>query len=303
MTLGPQGPRVPAVGVGTWQWGDRMYWDFGRDFGERDVREAFDVSIRAGLTFFDTAEVYGSGRSERYLGQFIRESGASVIMGTKFMPFPSRLSQGALHRALARSLERLGIPAVDLYQMHWPFPPVPIDSWMDAMAEAYHQGQIRAVGVSNYSLPQMRRAHERLASHGIRLASNQVKFSLIDRDPLHNGLLDSCREMRITLIAYGPLAKGVLSGKYSADHRPSGWRGRRFTREAFAKIDPLLRLLREIGEARGKTPAQVAINWCMAKGTLPIPGAKTGAQAKENAGALGWALTAAEVAALDAAYV
>lgn len=289
------------MGVGTWQWGDRMYWGFGREFSERDVWEAFDESVRAGLTFFDTAEVYGRGKSEAFLGEFIRKTHAPVVVGTKCMPFPSRLTGAALPRALARSLQRLGLPAADLYQMHWPFPPVSIETWMEAMADGYHRGLIRGVGVSNYSVEQMRRARDALARHGVPLASNQVKFSLLDREPLTNGLLDACREFGVTLIAYGPLAKGVLSGKYSADRRPPGWRGRRFSREVFARIDPLLRLLREIGEAHGKTPAQVAINWCIAKGTLPIPGAKTGAQARENAGALGWSLTPEEAARLEEA--
>ena len=301
IALGPRGPRVPAVGVGTWQWGDRMYWGFGKDFSEKDVFEAFEESVRAGVTFFDTAEVYAGGRSERFLGEFVRRTHAPVLVATKFMPYPTRLNGGALRKALERSLTRLGLPAVDLYQMHWPFPPVSIETWMEAMAEAHQAGLIRAVGVSNYSVEQMRRAHDALARHGIPLASDQVKFSLIDRESQRSGLLDACRELGVTLIAWGPLSKGVLTGKYSAGHRPPGWRGRRFTRQVFATLDPLLRLMRNVAASRGKTPAQVALNWCIAKGTLPIPGAKTGAQARENAGALGWALTPEEVALLDRA--
>jgi aryl-alcohol dehydrogenase-like predicted oxidoreductase len=300
MTLGAGGPGVPAVGVGTWQWGDRMYWGFGREFTERDVWEAFEESIRAGLTLFDTAEIYGAGRSERFLGEFIGRTHAPAVVATKFMPFPTRLTGASLGKALERSLKRLGLPAVDLYQMHYPFPPVAIETWMDAMAEVVRAGLVRTVGVSNYSVGQMRAAHAQLARSAIRLAANQVKFSLLDRGPLRDGLLDAARELGITIIAWGPLAKGVLSGKYSAEHRPPGMRGRRFTGEAFRRIAPLLARLGEIAAVRGKTRAQVAINWCLAKGTLPIPGAKTGAQARENAGALGWALTEEEVASLDA---
>ena len=301
MRLGTGGPELPAVGVGTWQWGDRMYWGFGKEFTERDVWEAFDESVRAGLTFFDTAEVYGGGRSERFLGEFIRRTHVPAVVATKFMPFPTRLTSGSLAKALERSLMRLGLPAVDLYQIHYPFPPVSIETWMDAMADAVEAGLVRAVGVSNFSKEQMRAAHAQLARRGIPLSSNQVKFSLLDRGPLRDGLFDAARDLGVAIIAWGPLAKGVLSGKYSADHRPPGMRGRRFTREVFGRLVPLLTRLREIGESHGKTPAQVAINWCLAKGTLPIPGAKTGAQARENAGALGWALTEEEVAALDAA--
>ena len=300
MRLGTGGPELPAVGVGTWQWGDRMYWGFGKDFTERDVWEAFDESVRAGLTFFDTAEVYGGGRSERFLGEFIRRTHVPAIVATKFMPFPTRLTSASLARALERSLMRLGLPAVDLYQIHYPFPPVSIETWMDAMADAVEAGLVRAVGVSNFSKEQMRAAHAQLARRGIPLTSNQVKFSLLDRRPLRDGLFEAARDLGVAIIAWGPLAKGVLSGKYSADHRPPGLRGRRFTREVFGRLAPLLARLREIGESYGKTPAQVAINWCIAKGTLPIPGAKTGAQARENAGALGWALADQEVGALDA---
>jgi aryl-alcohol dehydrogenase-like predicted oxidoreductase len=178
LTLSVNGPRVPAVGVGTWQWGDKMYWGFGQSFAEKDVWEAFDESVRAGLTFFDTAEVYGSGRSERFLGEFIRKTHAAVVVGTKFMPFPTRLTGGALAKALERSLGRLNLRTVDLYQMHVPLPPVGIKTWMDAMADAHRAGLIRAVGVSNYSVDQMRLAHDALAEHGIALASNQVKFQL-----------------------------------------------------------------------------------------------------------------------------
>lgn len=300
-TLGPEGPRVASLGVGTWQWGDRLYWGFGKDFSERDVFEAFEESVRAGLTFFDTAEIYGGGRSERFLGEFVRQTHAPVLVATKFMPYPTRLSGASLARALDRSLKRLGLPAVDLYQMHWPFPPVPIETWMEAMTEALRAGLIRAVGVSNYSAEQMRRAHEALAKHGVPLASNQIKVSLIDRGPMQDGLLQAALELGVTVIAWGPLAKGVLSGKYAHGRRPPGMRGRRFTAQVFAQIDPVLRALREIAAARGKTPAQVALNWCVGKGLLPIPGAKTGAQARENAGALGWALTSEEVELLDRA--
>jgi len=299
--LGPRGPQVAALGVGTWPWGDRLYWGFGKEFSETDIFEAFQESVRAGLTLFDTAEVYARGRSEQFLGEFIRRTQASVVVATKFMPFPFRLSGSSLRRALLRSLARLGLPAVDLYQMHWPFPPVPIETWMAAMADAYDAGLIRAVGVCNYTVDHLRRAHEALARRGIVLASNQVKLSLVDRQPLHNGLQEACRELGVTLIAWGPLAKGALTGKYGPDRRPPGLRGRRYSRQFFLRHAPLFRVLGEIAASRGKTRAQVALNWCIAKGALPIPSAKTGAQARENAGALGWSLTAEEVALLDGA--
>ena len=206
-----------------------------------------------------------------------------------------------MSHALHHSLDRLGLESVDLYQMHWPFPPVSIDTWMDAMADAVQAGLIRAVGVSNYNVEQTRRAYDALARRGVPLASNQVDYSLLQRKPETNGLLALCQQLNVTLIAYSPLAQGLLTGKYTPQNPPPGLRGRRYG-GILARIQPLTGLLREVGQAHGgKTPAQVALNWTISKGTVPIPGAKNARQAIDNAGALGWRLADAEVAALDAA--
>jgi len=288
-------------GLGAWQWGDRFYWGYGQGYSEADLRAAFEASLAAGITLVDTAEVYGQGQSERFLGRFAREAGQPVVIATKFMPFPWRLSKGALKNALRASLDRLGLPSVDLYQMHWPFPPVPVETWMEAMADEVQSGRIRAVGVSNYNLDQTRRAYTALKQRGLPLASNQVPYSLLDRTIEKNGLLALCRELGVRVIAYSPLAQGLLTDKYSPAHPPPGLRGARYGRQV-AKIEPLINLLRQLGEQHdGKSPTQVALNWTMCKGTLPIPGAKNMAQARQNAGALGWRLTAEDVARLDAA--
>jgi aryl-alcohol dehydrogenase-like predicted oxidoreductase len=148
----------------------------------------------------------------------------------------------------------------------------------------------------------MLRAHEVLAKRGVPLASNQVEYSLLNRKVERNGVLGRCHELGATVIAYSPLAKGALTGKYTPEHPPSGLRRRMFSRERLASIQPLIGLLREIGTAHGgKTPAQVSLNWLLCKAVVPIPGAKNGRQAAENAAALGWRLSAAEVAALDQA--
>ena len=162
-------------------------------------------------------------------------------------------------------------------------------------------GLARAVGVSNYSREQTLRAHDLLTRQGIPLASNQVRFSLLDRKAERNGLLLACRERGITLIAYSPLAQGLLTGKYTLQQPLTGDRRRRLGRY-LAPVQPLITLLRSMGEARdGKTPAQVALNWVVAKGAVPIPGAKNARQAQENLGALGWQLTQDEIAILDQA--
>ena len=163
---------------------------------------------------------------------------------------------------------------------------------------------MKAVGVSNYSAGQMREAHTALARRGIPLASNQVEYSLLHRQPEANGILDACRELGITLIAYSPLAGGALTGKYSATQRASGLRRflPNFGRKAMEAIQPVVALLRQIGERYGKTPSQVAIRWLVENPlVLPIPGAKNGIQASENAGALSFSLTLEELDRLSQA--
>ena len=298
--LGATDIQISPLGIGTWAWGDRFYWGYGREYGEDDVQAAFGLALDRNVNFFDTAEVYGFGRSERLLGQALRDSGKPAVVATKFMPLPWRLRRASLRRALRGSLRRLGVQQVDLYQIHWPFPPVPIERWMHALADAVEEGLVRAVGVSNYNVDQLRRAHEALAKRGVPLASNQVEYSLLQRGPERSGLLAACRDLSVTLIAYSPLGQGLLTGKYTAGHPPPGARRRRARR--LGSIEPLIGLLRQIGEAHGgKTPAQVALNWTICKGTVPIPGAKNARQAEDNAGALGWRLADDEVAALDAA--
>lgn len=288
------------MGLGTWAWGDRMYWGFGRGYTEEDIRQAFIVSVKNGVRLIDTAEVYGLGRSEEIISSLLKETKQPVILATKFMPFPWRLNRRALLRALRSSLGRLGVSKVDLYQIHQPLPPITVETWMDAMSEASQNGLIGAVGVSNYDLAAMQRAAESLAREGIRLASNQVEYHLLDRRIEKNGLLKKCHEQGIALISYSPLASGVLTGKYTPQNPPQGLRGSRYSPRVLERIQPLIETLKRIGSTcGGKSAAQVALNWCICKGTLPIPGAKTLTQAEMNTGALGWRLTSDEVALLD----
>jgi aryl-alcohol dehydrogenase-like predicted oxidoreductase len=292
------------MGVGTWAWGDRLVWGFGRGYSNEDVKEAFRVSIEGGICLFDTAEVYGQGISEKLLGEFIRETQSPVLVATKFMPYPWRLSRGSLLSALRQSLKRLGLERVDLYQVHQPLPPINVETWMAGMTEAYQAGLIRAVGVSNYDQDKMQRAYDALAREGIRLASNQVEYSLVNRKVEKNGLLQKCLDLGVKLIAYSPLGMGLLTGKYTVDNPPQGIRAGvvNYNKKLLERMDPLLTLMKRIGsDHAGKTPSQIAINWLICKNALPIPGAKNLTQAEQNAGSLGWSLADEEVAALDEA--
>ena len=303
VALGQTGIRVGAVGVGAWSWGDRWYWGYGRSYGFEEVREAFHESLRNGATLFDTAELYGFGRSEKILGRFVRDVAPNgdpksrPQVATKYLPVPWRpRSRTNLLRALRRSLERLGLDEVALYQVHVPIRPALIGNWADGLADAVDAGLVRSVGVSNYSADQMRRTREALAARRIPLASNQVAYSLVDRGPELNGVLEACRDLGVQVIAYSPLAEGLLTGKYGPGAGPPGYRGWRM-RRLVRRIQPLVDELRSVGNDHGgKTPGQVALRWLVENGALPIPGAKNADQARENAGAMGWSLSRDEVA-------
>ncbi|MGK7874768.1 MAG: aldo/keto reductase [Xenococcaceae cyanobacterium] len=301
--LGSHGPTVNALGVGTWAWGDSLFWSYGKDYGAQQVLEAFQASIESGVTFFDTAEVYGLGESERLLGQFIKQLSpqAPVQVATKYFPFPWRWQQQAVGAALSASLERLQVDQVVLYQVHWPFELfLKQKNLMAALAAEVKRGRIQAVGVSNYSARQMKLTQQYLAEQGIPLAVNQVRYSLLNREIERNGVLEAACQLGVTILAYCPLAQGLLTGKYSPEkvNIPQGARrlDPRFSRKGLEKIAPLLTLLRRLGEKYQKTPAQVSLNWLIAQGgVMPIPGAKTAEQARQNAGALGWQLLPEDV--------
>jgi len=298
--LGKSGIVVPALGVGVWSWGDKSIWGYGTSYTRADITQAYKACLDAGLNFFDTAEMYGGGESERILGECMREDGRPVIVASKFAPLPNRFSASKLLDALDATLQRLGVPSIDLYQIHFPYTYLNKIALIDMMAKAYNAGKIRAIGVSNYNVTQMREAHARLARYGIPLASNQVHYSLLHRKPEHNGVLDACRELDVALIAYSPLQQGLLTGKYRAGQKFKMIGMRRFMRaygtSGLNKIEPLLQTMEIIAQARGKTTAQVALNWLLAKDEhiIPIPGAKNQRQATDNAGAIGWRLSEEE---------
>lgn len=286
--------ELPPLGLGTWAWGDRLFWNYGAEYGDTELKLAFQAAIAAGITLFDTAEVYGLGKSEELLGKFAKEFRAPIQIATKFAPVPWRFQKEAVADALTASLKRLNVARVDLYQVHWPFelfltPTV----LMNALADEYEQGRIGAVGVSNYSATQMRQAYGILAARGVPLATNQVRYSLLTREIETNGVLATARELGIEILAYSPLAQGLLTGRYTPDRPPTGARSwdRRFSAEGLRKIAPTIDLLKSLALELDRTPAQIALNWLMAQpNVIPIAGVKTASQVVQNAGALGWQL-------------
>jgi aryl-alcohol dehydrogenase-like predicted oxidoreductase len=304
LTLAGSEVAIPPMGVGAWAWGDRSTWGMGgydSSLTVDTIAEAWEASIDAGVTLFDTAEVYGKGESERIIGKLLAgdpERAGKVQIATKFMPAPQKLRlRSALLNALRASLERLGLDKVALYQIHGPISLRGHAAMAEALAAAHQEGLVEAVGVSNYSAQETRKIDAELRKRGLRLASNQVELSLLRTSPVRHGLLETCKELGVVALAYSPLAQGRLTGKYSATNAPQGRRN--FGNYSWEKVDPLLAELRRLGEQHHRTPAQVALNWVMAKGAVPIPGAKNRHQAEQNAGALGWQLGAADIAALD----
>jgi aryl-alcohol dehydrogenase-like predicted oxidoreductase len=284
--------------AGRWNAARNVY---GPTSNRDDQRAALEVSLHGGVNLLDTAAMYGNGASERRVGELAE--GREVLVATKF---PARIAAraGSLPATLDASLTRLRRQVVDLYQVHYPVPWMSIPTLMNLLADAVEAGKVRAVGVSNYSAGQMRTAHAALAERGIPLASNQVQYSLLHRDPEVNGVLDTCRELGVTLIAYMPLASGGLTGKYSAAHRPAGWRRYQssFRGKGLTRLERVNAVQRDLAGHHGRTLGQIALRWLVQQpDVLPIPGAKTGRQAAENAGVLSFVLAESEVDALSRA--
>ena len=298
---------LPDLGIGTWSWGDRLFWGYGSDYGETEVAKAFEAAVDNGATFFDTAEVYGLGESERLIGRFLNRSDRSVQIATKYFPLPWRFNSQAVADALSNSLKRLNVEQVALYQVHMPFSfLMSQQTLMEALATEVKRGRILTVGVSNYSASQMQEAHDLLAQYDVPLAVNQVRYSLLTRKQVRyslltrkieqNGILELARKLGITILAYSPLDQGLLTGKYTPDNTEIVTGARKldpkFSASGLSKIEPVISKLKQLGEKYDKTPVQIALNWLVVQdNVIPIPGAKNARQAAENAGAIGWRLS------------
>lgn len=303
--LGKSDVEVSEIGIGAWSWGDRSnYW---QGWTKEGSREAYIEAMNSGCTFIDTAEVYGFGQSEEFIGEFMRTCTTALkpSIGTKYAPLPWRQTAGAVVNACEKSLERLGVDQVDLYIQHWPgffLNAFSNKATLDGLLQCLEQGKTRAVGVSNFNHQRVRDAAKFFEANQACLSSNQVQYSLLYREPEKSGVVEACREHGVTLVAYSPLCQGMLSGKYNAGNIPKGPRSMYFTDSRFAQVSVLLDLLQKISKDSydgQKSPSQIAINWLLCKDVLPIPGAKNGEQVKELVGACGWRLTDGEVQELD----
>jgi aryl-alcohol dehydrogenase-like predicted oxidoreductase len=300
LNVGPDtsAARISRIGLGTWQFGSRE-WGYGPSYAGQEAHAIVRRALELGVTLFDTAEIYGFGRSERILGQALGEDRESAFLATKILPLLP-VAPVVEQRGVA-SANRLGVRRLDLYQVHQPNPVVRDGTIMRGMRALQRVGLVGEVGVSNYSLDRWRAAERAL---GQRVLSNQVQYSLVARSP-EQDLLPFAASTGHLVIAYSPLAQGLLSGRYHRDHRPAN-RVRAasalFLPENLERAGDLIATLREVADAHSATPAQIALAWAIHRpAVVAIPGASSVDQLESNVAAADIDLTDGEYQALSAA--
>lgn len=294
--LGASDLFLSPIGLGCWQFNRGKgfmgnYWSF---VDESEIRQIIQQSLAGGINWFDTAESYGWGESERMLSKALQSLNVppeSIHIADKWSP-TFRFAT-SIRRTIDERLQILAPYPISLYQIHHPFSFSSIPSQITAMIRLLEQGKIRYVGVSNFSAKQMRKAHQELRKFGYALISNQVHYSLIHRQIETNGILDTARELKVAIIAYSPLEQGILTGKFHRHPQllkeDTGYRKYRsaFKKKSLARCEPIIRLLEQLAQTYQVTPAQIALNWLIysqAELVFAIPGATRVNQVKDNVG-------------------
>ncbi|QNJ17816.1 pyridoxine 4-dehydrogenase [Synechococcus sp. A18-40] len=309
---GREGDALNGIGFGTWAWGNQLLWGYDAERDDRLLEETFRQALASGLGLIDTADSYGTGRlngrSEQLLGRFAARLPATrradLCIATKLAPFPWRLGRRGLDQALQASRQRLQ-GHLRRVQLHWStarYAPWQEVQLLDGLADRVLDGSISEIGVSNIGPKRLAWMQQRLAERGVPLRSVQVQYSLLSPgDAKVDALRQLCRERGIEVLAYSPLAFGVLTMPPDGERRPRTV----LQRQLLARLQPASRSLRAVVAAiacqRSVSMAQVALNWCRAQGTTPIPGLRTPEQARDVAGALQWSLTSAELDQLTVA--
>lgn len=305
--LGKSDLLVTPVGLGCWQFaqGKGLFGNYWETLPDKEIQDIVGASLEAGINWFDTAESYGGGQSERMLSGALKSLGVGtgdVLIATKWRPLFR--TAGSIGATIDERLAALGGYPIALHQVHQPYSFSTVRAQMDALAGLVEEHKIRYVGVSNFSAAKMRRAHEALGRRGIPLVSNQVRCNLLDRRIEHNGILETARELGVSIIAYSPLAQGILTGKFHDQpglvRSKPGYRKymKAFKPAGLKASAPLIQALRELAEKYGRTPGQVAINWLInvhGELVVAIPGAMSIAQARDNAGAMSFVLSREDI--------
>jgi len=302
--LGRSDLNVSPIGLGVMQFsGSKGIFSLMlSEIAQDQKNEIIQAALDGGINWFDTAEMYGRGRSERSLAAALKKAGKEdpdIIIGTKWFPIFRTASN--IPKTINDRIHHLDGFSIDLYMIHNPWGFSSPEAEMDAMAKLVEAGVIRHVGVSNFNAEQMRRAHARLAECGLPLAVNQVEFSLLNRKIETNGILETAKDLGVAIVAWGPLASGILSAKFHRDpdvmkHTPS-MRGRRLARRLEVSL-PVIEVLEEIAPKYNATPAQVALNWLInyhGEHVFAIPGASKVSQAEQSAGAMTFRLSDTEM--------
>lgn len=302
-------PATPGICVGTWAWGNQFLWGYD-PAQDAELEACFRRAVELGLRFFDTADSYGTGRfagrSESLLGRFCAaldpDRRETLTVATKLAPFPWRLGRRGYRAAFEASRARLQ-GKLDLVQLHWstarylPWQELPL---LEGLADLVQEGRVAGLGVSNLGPKRLRQLHGHLAARGVPLRSVQVQLSLLSPEAIApGGVADVCRELGIELIAYSPLALGLLARPAGTAPTFHGGPRRLLVRRVWPRIQPLLSLMERIAAERGSDVAAVALNWCRAHGALPLAGLRRVAQAEAAAAALNWQLSLAERQDLD----
>jgi aryl-alcohol dehydrogenase-like predicted oxidoreductase len=283
--------QASVIGLGAWQIGTRS-WGWGTEFNSHEVSKLLEAAEATGTNFIDTAELYGQGESERQLGYYLTDY---FVLASKVSPW--HLSESGVYMAANKSLERLRRQYIDLYQIHVPNPFIPLSKTMRGMTKLINDGIIKTVGVSNFSLHRWQLAEQSLGFH---VATNQVDYSLI-RPKAFKALRPMLDENHV-MIAYSPLAMGLLSGKYDETQRPSGSRATQpdFSRKNYQNVVHVLEVVKQVAKAHSATTGQIALAWVISHpNVIAIPGAKSAEQVKQNAAAADVKLSTGEVALLD----
>jgi aryl-alcohol dehydrogenase-like predicted oxidoreductase len=292
---------LPKIALGAWSWGvgtaggDQV---FGNYLSADDLKPVFKKAMEHGLCLWDTAAVYGEGSSERILGNFVKGvSREDVILSTKFTPQIASASPDAMQEMIDGSKERLYTDIIDIYWIH---NPMDVEKWTPDIIPLAKSGQIKAIGVSNHNLAEIKRADEILAAEGLKISAVQNHFSLLHRSSERAGILDYCKENGITFYSYMVLEQGALTGRYTEENPfPAGTgRGDSYNPH-LKKLAALIHEMEIIGTRFDANPAQVATAWAIAKGTLPIIGVTKVHQVEEAAKATQIALTDDEIRRLE----
>ena len=308
-TLGRTDIQITAIGLGTMEFsggGRGMMGSAFPKFAQEEKNAIVKAALDGGINWFDTAEVYGGGFSEATLASALKAAGKSdrdVVVATKWWPLLR--TARSIPRTIQDRIRYLDGYRIGLYMVHQPFGFSSVDAEMAAMADLVESGKIRSVGVSNFNAQRMRQAHRALQARGLPLAANQVLYSLLERSIEKNGILDTAKELGVTIIAYTPLASGLLTGKFHT--RPEllqakSWLWRARLRRDLERSRPVAVALAELGAKYQATAAQVALNWVIhAHGdtVVAIPAATQVGQAQECADAMRFRLSADEIAQLN----